>query len=43
MHVNEAVLNPDGGIDPHLLDTVGRLGGSTYATTRDRFDLDRPV
>ena len=29
-------------IDPALLDAVGRLGGDTYATTRDRFDLARP-
>ena len=43
MHVADAVLDDDGQIDPAKLDTIGRLGGSSYATTRDRFDLDRPA
>ncbi len=29
-------------IDPAQLDALGRLGGDTYATTRERFDLCRP-
>jgi flavin reductase (DIM6/NTAB) family NADH-FMN oxidoreductase RutF len=41
-HVNDAVLGADGKIDPALLDTVGRLGGENYVTTRDRFALKRP-
>ncbi|CAM2937122.1 flavin reductase family protein [Rariglobus hedericola] len=41
-HVTDGVLGVDGEIDPALLDTVGRLGGDNYATTRDRFDLRRP-
>ncbi len=41
-HVNDAVLNAEGKIDPALLDTVGRLGGENYVTTRDRFTLKRP-
>jgi len=42
MHVDEAVLDDEGRIDPAKLDTIGRLGGASYSTTRDRFDLDRP-
>ena len=41
-HVSDAVLGADGKIDPALLDTVGRLGGEHYVTTRDRFTLKRP-
>jgi flavin reductase (DIM6/NTAB) family NADH-FMN oxidoreductase RutF len=40
-HIDNAVL--DGTrIDAAELDAVGRLAGSSYATTRDRFALDRP-
>jgi flavin reductase (DIM6/NTAB) family NADH-FMN oxidoreductase RutF len=28
-------------IDPRLLDAIGRLGGESYTTTRDQFDLSR--
>lgn len=42
-HVDDAVLNEKGRIDPQLLDLVGRLGGAAYSTTRDRFDLARPL
>jgi flavin reductase (DIM6/NTAB) family NADH-FMN oxidoreductase RutF len=30
-------------IDPARLDAIGRLGGESYATTREHFDLHRPV
>ena len=40
-YVSDAVL-VGGAIDPALLDTVGRLGGENYVTTRDRFSLKRP-
>lgn len=30
-------------IDSEQLDSVGRLAGNNYATTRDRFSLERPV
>lgn len=40
-HVDEAVL--DGTrVLPEVLDTVGRLGGPNYTTTRDRFEMVRP-
>lgn len=41
-YVSDAVLGPGGTIDPTLLDTVGRLGGENYVTTRDPFTLKRP-
>lgn len=41
-HIDEAVLADERHIDIGKLDTVGRLGGSDYATTRDRFAMQRP-
>jgi flavin reductase (DIM6/NTAB) family NADH-FMN oxidoreductase RutF len=42
LHADDAVLDADGQIDPQKLDTIGRLGGSLYSRTRDRFVMDRP-
>jgi len=42
LHVRDDILGPDGEVDPAKLDAVGRLGGESYATTRDRFELERP-
>ena len=42
LHVSEAVLGADGEIDAAKLDTIGRLGGNDYVTTRDRFSVKRP-
>jgi flavin reductase (DIM6/NTAB) family NADH-FMN oxidoreductase RutF len=41
-HVREDVLGTDGQPDPGKLDLVGRLGGSLYARTTERFELERP-
>ncbi|WP_396612735.1 flavin reductase family protein [Haloferax sp. S1W] len=41
VHVADNVLT-DGKLDTTKLDAVGRLAGSQYATTRDRFELTRP-
>ncbi|OEC36294.1 NADH-FMN oxidoreductase RutF, flavin reductase (DIM6/NTAB) family [Pseudomonas cuatrocienegasensis] len=41
-HIDDAVLNDKGRIDPALLDVVGRLGGMAYTRTRDTFELQRP-
>jgi flavin reductase (DIM6/NTAB) family NADH-FMN oxidoreductase RutF len=41
VHLAESVLR-DGRIDANLLDLVGRMGGSQYTRTRDRFELVRP-
>lgn len=40
-HVDEAVLDGD-KIDPDRLKAIGRMGGTTYVRTSDRFDLIRP-
>jgi flavin reductase (DIM6/NTAB) family NADH-FMN oxidoreductase RutF len=40
-HVRDEVL-AEGRIDYGKLDLVGRLGGASYARTRERFDLARP-
>jgi flavin reductase (DIM6/NTAB) family NADH-FMN oxidoreductase RutF len=42
-HVAERLWNELDRVDPERLDAVARMGGSTYATTRDRFDLRRPT
>ncbi|MCY1293422.1 Flavin reductase like domain protein [compost metagenome] len=42
-HIDDAVLIDNGRhVDPQALDLVGRLGGSHYCTTRDRFSMTRP-
>jgi flavin reductase (DIM6/NTAB) family NADH-FMN oxidoreductase RutF len=33
----------DGRVDTEALDAIGRLGGDSYATTRDQFRIARPV
>jgi len=41
-HVLESLL--DGyKIDPDKLKAIGRMGGPTYARTRDRFEMQRPI
>ena len=42
LHADDAVLDAAGQIDPDKLDTVGRMGGTLYTRTRDRFEMDRP-
>lgn len=42
-HLDDAVLDREGKLDPALIDAVGRMGGASYTTTRDRFDLPRPT
>lgn len=41
LHVAERVVGADDRVAPDLLDAVARMGGSDYATTRDRFTLHR--
>lgn len=41
-HVRDEVLGATGEVDAGKLDAVSRLGGNWYATTRDRFALERP-
>lgn len=42
MHVDDAVLDPAGRIDPRKLDLIGRMGGDAYTRTRDLFEIERP-
>lgn len=39
IHADDAVVNDRFHVDPALLDAVGRMGGRTYCTTRERFDI----
>lgn len=41
-HIDDAVLNEQGRIDSQQLDLIGRLGGSGYTRTLQRFELQRP-
>ncbi len=40
-HVNESVIT-DGALDPHKLDTIGRMGGDYYTRTTELFTIKRP-
>jgi flavin reductase (DIM6/NTAB) family NADH-FMN oxidoreductase RutF len=40
-HVRDELI-VNGRLDPGRLDAIGRMAGSGYARTRDRFDLPRP-
>ncbi|HVC90767.1 MAG TPA: flavin reductase family protein [Acidobacteriaceae bacterium] len=40
-HVRESLLD-NFRIDPDKLHAIGRMAGSTYTRTRDRFDMERP-
>ena len=42
-HVSEAVLGPNGQIDPRKLDTIGRMGGDFYTRTTELFTIKRPA
>ncbi|MFI5336727.1 MAG: flavin reductase family protein [Opitutales bacterium] len=42
LHVAEAVLGAQGGIDPAKLDLIGRMGGDLYTRTGGFFSLTRP-
>ncbi len=41
-HIDDAVLDARGRIDPAALDLVGRLGGSAYCRTTELFRMQRP-
>lgn len=41
-HVDEALLNAEGGVDARALDPVSRLGGLDYADLGDIFSIMRP-
>ena len=44
MHINEAVLDADGKIDPVKLDAVSRMGGNWYARAKQgMFEVPKPL
>ena len=42
VHVSDAVLGPDGRIDPARIDLIGRMSGELYCRTTERFAFKRP-
>jgi flavin reductase (DIM6/NTAB) family NADH-FMN oxidoreductase RutF len=42
IHIDEAVLDPNGQVDPRKLRTIARLGGSYYCRSTDLFEMERP-
>lgn len=44
MHINEAVLDADGKIDPVQLDAVSRMGGNWYGRAKEgMFEVPKPL
>ena len=44
IHINDAVLDENGGIDQHKIDLVARAGGSYYSRARDGFfEIPKPI
>jgi flavin reductase (DIM6/NTAB) family NADH-FMN oxidoreductase RutF len=39
IHAQDGLVNDRLHTDPAALDAIGRMGGTTYCTTRDRFDM----
>jgi flavin reductase (DIM6/NTAB) family NADH-FMN oxidoreductase RutF len=42
IHIDDAVLDPSGRVDPRKLRTISRLGGDYYSRTTDLFEMERP-
>jgi len=45
MHINEAVLDENGNIDPVKIDLVGRMGGDWYCRAQGNalFEVEKPI
>ena len=43
MHIDDAVLDEQGRVDPRKLRTIARLGGDWYCRTTDLFEMKRPT
>ena len=41
IHLEDGLVNERFHVDPEKLRAVGRMGGATYVSTRDRFDVPR--
>ncbi len=39
VHLRDDVVDEHHHVDPAVLDAIGRMGGRTYCTTRERFDI----
>ncbi|MCA9057921.1 MAG: flavin reductase family protein, partial [Planctomycetaceae bacterium] len=42
LQIHDEALDPAGFADPAKLNLIGRMGGTSYVRTSDRFDLPRP-
>ena len=42
-HVRDSIIDKDVFIDPDKLNPIARMGGPSYSTIKDRFDMVRPV
>jgi flavin reductase (DIM6/NTAB) family NADH-FMN oxidoreductase RutF len=42
IHVDDAMLDDQGRVDPRKLKTIARLGGDWYCRTSDLFEMKRP-
>jgi flavin reductase (DIM6/NTAB) family NADH-FMN oxidoreductase RutF len=42
-HVRDDIIDRDLFIDPDKLNPIARMGGPSYSTIKDRFDMIRPV
>lgn len=44
LHIDENILNENGGIDQHKIDLVARAGGSYYSRAKDGFfEIPKPI
>ncbi|HEY2157555.1 MAG TPA: flavin reductase family protein [Isosphaeraceae bacterium] len=43
IHVDDAILDDSGRVNPRKLRTIARLGGSDYCRTTDLFAMERPT
>ncbi|MEP2936235.1 MAG: flavin reductase family protein [Gilvibacter sp.] len=44
LHINEDILDANGGIDPIKIDTVARMGGNWYSRAREgMFEVPKPL
>ncbi|OCB76887.1 flavin reductase family protein [Flavobacterium crassostreae] len=44
IHIDQAVLDPDGAIDPHKIDLVSRLGANWYSrSNQGLFEVTKPL
>jgi hypothetical protein len=41
-HYREGPVDERLHVDPEVIDAIARLGGDTYSTIRDRFDMLAP-